>query len=150
MQGHTLLYFLLIKIVTIQGNSTIVNITNIDTNDVVLNYTAAMPLCQIYCKNCSGTPVKFDGVNAEIVCHNRIRMIVDKYNHLVLSYVENGENYTLNGSTIPIAPGKILPVKLPFKDSHIANLYDYQALALSIVLVFSFYTMLNRVEKRKT
>ncbi|BDC17327.1 hypothetical protein [Acidianus sp. HS-5] len=151
MQGHTLLYFLLIKIVSVQGNSVLVNITNIDTNGVVLNYTAAMPLFQIICNNSSGRPIMFDGVNAEAVCHNEMRIIVDTYNHLVLSYVENEENFTLNGSTIPIAPGKILHINLPFSKNHsIITTYEYQALALSTVLVFSFYVMLNRVEKRET
>lgn len=150
MQGHTLLYFLLIKIVSIQGNSVVVNITNIDTNGVVLNYTAAMPLCEIICTNSSGKPITFKGVCAEIVCHNGIKMYVDMYNHLVLSYVENNENFTLNGSTIPIAPGKILYIKLPISKTDNTEInYNYQALILSVLLILAFYTLLNRVEKRK-
>lgn len=147
-QGHTLLYFLLIKIISVQGNSVLSNITNIDTNGVILNYTAAIPLCEIICTNSSGKPITFEGVSAEIVSHNGIRMYVDTYNHLVLSYVENDENFTLNGSTIPIAPGKILHIRLPNEREGVN--YNYQVLILSILLILAFYTLLNRVEKRET
>jgi hypothetical protein len=141
-----LLYILLIKIISISHCAVIVNITNVDTNGIILNYTASIPLFEIYYPYSSintteiyGIPVYIHNINGSIIYS-------DKYNGIVLSFVQGDENYTLNGSTLPIAPGKILPI-IHLYHSHSPPNYAYSVLILTSVLVLSFYTLFRRIKE---
>ncbi|BBL47447.1 MULTISPECIES: hypothetical protein [Metallosphaera] len=138
--GH-LAYFLLIKIVAVSNGSITVNATNIQPNGVILNYTTGMPLFLVI-YNGSGQPSgEIFNVPVDRVSVPGYTLYVDQYNGLVLSYISANQNFTLNGSTIPIGPGKTLPIILPFQKQ---TNYTYEVLLLSSVLVLSFYLLFRR------
>jgi hypothetical protein len=103
-----------------------------------------MPLFEIYYPYPSintteiyGVPVYVHNINGSIIYS-------DKYNGIVLSFVQGNKNYTLNGSTLPIAPGKTLPIIHLY---HSPPNYAYSTLILTLVLVLSFYALFRRIKE---
>lgn len=148
-QNHILLYFLLIKIIAINNGTVYANITNIDTNGVVLNYTASFPLFELYYPlNNSENVTKIDGIPVYLVNVQGVTLYVDEYNHLVLSYVKQGLNFTINGSTIPLSPSTILSVKIPHFGQEKQG-PDYGVYVFTLILVISFYVLYRKLGGRE-
>lgn len=145
-QNHVFLYFLLIKIISVSNNTIYANITNIDRNGVILNYTASFPLFEIYYPlNTSKNITEIYGIPTYVYNFDGITLYVDKYNGLVLSRVQGGLNFTINGSTIPLSPSLILPIKIIHGQKHEFNFSVY---FLTAVLILGFYTIYRRLGER--
>ncbi|MCY0859822.1 MAG: hypothetical protein OWQ54_05265 [Sulfolobaceae archaeon] len=134
-------FAVLIKILQVSNTSVLVNMTQI--NGKVETYSiVSLPLSFIWNPNASGNVTYYDGVQAiETTLKGNVKEYVDSYNGIVLGLIINGENYTLTGASIELAPG----VYKPLPSNH--N-YDFiETFVLTAVLVVSFSFLLERVSK---
>jgi hypothetical protein len=140
--SNHLAFFLLIKILALSNNTVVANVTDIQTNGVLLNYTVSLPLFLFY-YNGSGIPAgQIDGAPVYSVNLPGYEIYVDSYNGLVLAYVNGDGNFTLNGSTVPLGPGVYVPLHVP--NFNPEPDYTPSVTVLTAVLVSSFYFLFKR------
>lgn len=147
--GNYTQYYLLIKIINISNLSIIVNMTQISHN-VILSYIVSYPYFMLFFPNVTSNNITtYQGIEVNVIYLHGFTIYVDMYNGLVIHYIGNGENVTLIGASIPLAPGVYKPIPYSLLYGNVNySIYEYETLFLTSVLIVSFYLILERLNKR--
>ncbi|AOL17802.1 hypothetical protein BFU36_09935 [Sulfolobus sp. A20] len=148
--GNHISYYLLIKIISIENNSILANVTQI-SNNIYLSYIVSYPSFLIFIPNYTANNLTtYDGILVTTMSINNFTVYIDVYNGIVIHAIGNGENITLIGSTIQLGPNiyRTIPYYILHTGTKNYNKYEYETLALTITLVASFYLILQKVSKK--